>query len=159
MSSFHHLADDVAIGFGDPLQEIADLNFQTGPDPDIARRCLLYSAALHFRFGVPGRTILILLRPKADSVGIEGKLAYASGASGVEFRYDAVCMWQQPIEPFLHGAVGLLPLAPLCQLPADQPLTDALRDVVRERNRPTPNTLKPARLMTAAFIFNHPLEG
>jgi hypothetical protein len=46
-------ATDVAIGFGAPIQEIVDLNFQSGPDPDVPARCLLYSAALKFRFGVP----------------------------------------------------------------------------------------------------------
>jgi hypothetical protein len=44
-------ATDVAIGFGDPLQEIADLNFQSGADPEVDARCHLYSAALHLRFG------------------------------------------------------------------------------------------------------------
>lgn len=33
-------------------------------------------------------------------------------------------MWQQPVEPFLHGGLSLLPLAPLCQMPGDRPLTD-----------------------------------
>src|SRR5271154_2621140 len=123
-------ATDVAIGFGEPLQEIADLNFQSGPDSDVAKRCHLYSAALNFRFGVPVRTILILLRPKADADGIDGKLSYVSRASGVEFRYEIVRMWQQPVEVFLGGGVGLLPLAPLCRMPEDQPLIDALRGVV-----------------------------
>ncbi len=149
-------ATDVAIGFGEPLQEIADLNFQSGPDADVARRCHLYSAALNFRFGVPVRTILILLRPKADSDGIDGKLSYASGNSGVDFRYDVVRMWQQPVETFLRGGVSLLPLAPLCQLPTDQPITDAMRDVVREIDRRLAaecNPAQAARLMTAAFIL------
>jgi hypothetical protein len=112
-------ATDVAIGFGMPIQEIVDLNFQSGPDPDVAARCLLYSAALNFGFGVPVRTILVLLRPKADAAEISGKLAYTSGESGVEFRYEVVRMWQRPLDVFLHGGVCLLPLAPLCQLAAD----------------------------------------
>lgn len=149
-------ATDVAIGFGDPLQEIADLNFQSGPDADVARRCHLYSAALSFRFGVPVRTILILLRPKADGDGIDGKLSYASGSSGVEFRYEAVRMWQQPLDTFLRGGVGLLPLAPLCQMPANQPLTDAIRNVVREIDRRLAaecDSAQAARLMTAAYVL------
>lgn len=149
-------ATDVAIGFGEPLQEIVDLNFQSGPDPNIDKRCLLYSAVLHFRFDVPIRTILVLLRPKADAAGIDGKLAYASGASGVEFRYDVVRMWEQPVERFLHGGLSLLPLAPLCQLPEDQPLTDSLRVVVREIDRRLAEECEPAqaaRLMTAAYIL------
>jgi hypothetical protein len=102
------------------------------------------------------RTILILLRPKADSTGIQGSLSYATGASGVEFRYEVVRMWQQPLERFLHGGVTLLPLATLCQLPADQPLTDALRNVVCEIDRRLSGECEhaqAARLMTAAFIL------
>ncbi len=31
-------ATDVVLGFGHPLTEIADVNFQSGPDPDLDRR-------------------------------------------------------------------------------------------------------------------------
>jgi hypothetical protein len=43
-------ATDVAFGFGDPLQEIVDLNFQSGPDPALAARLHLYNAAFHLRY-------------------------------------------------------------------------------------------------------------
>jgi hypothetical protein len=42
-------ATDVALGFGDPIQEIADINFQSGPDPDVAARLHLYNAAFHLK--------------------------------------------------------------------------------------------------------------
>ncbi len=87
-------ATDVAVGFGDPLQEIVDLNFQSGPDREVAERCHLYNAALNFRHGVPVRTIIVLLRPKADAQEITGKLAYASGGTKVEFTYEVVRMWR-----------------------------------------------------------------
>jgi hypothetical protein len=149
-------ATDVAVGFGEPLQEIADLNFQSGPDPDLAARCHLYSAALHFRFDVPVRTVIILLRPKAETGDLAGKLSYASGASGVEFRYEVVPMWQEPLAPYLHGGVNLLPLAVLCKLPEDRPLTEALREVVQEIERRLSTEcehVQAARLMTAACIL------
>lgn len=149
-------ATDVAIGFGDPLQEVADLNFQSGPDPDIAARCHLYNAALHFRFGVPVRTLVILLRAKAEAGDINGKLAYTSGASGVEFRYEVIRMWQQPVEPFLRGGVQLLPLATLCQLPTDRSLSDFLRETVHEIDRRLAaecEHAKAVRLMTAAYVL------
>src|SRR5262249_42137213 len=128
-------ATDVAIGFGDPLREIVDINFQSGPDPDVASRCLLYNTALHYRFGVPVRTILILLRPKADAGETEGKLVYSSGPCRVEFLHEVVRLWLEPVTPFLRGGVGLLPLAPLCQMPEGQPLEEALRGVVQEIGR------------------------
>ena len=46
-----------------------------------------------------------------------------------------VRMWEQAVEPFLHGGLGLLPLATLCRMPEDKPLAGALREVVREIDR------------------------
>ena len=59
-----------------------------------------------------------------------GKLAYVCGGRKVEFEYDVVRMWEQAVEPFLHGGLGLLPLATLCRMPEDKPLAGALREVV-----------------------------
>ncbi len=149
-------ATDVAFGFGQPIQEIVDLNFQSGPDPALAARLHLYNAALHFRYGVPVRSLAILLRAKADVAGLDGKLAYFSGGQRVECAYGVVRMWQQPVEPFLHGGLGLLPLATLCQLPKGQPLPEALREVVREIDRRLAQEVEHAqavRLMTAGFIL------
>src|SRR5258705_4407760 len=69
-------ATDVALGFGKPLREIVDLNFQTGPDPGLPGRLLLYNAALHARYAAPVRSTLVLLRPKADAANLTGNLAY-----------------------------------------------------------------------------------
>src|SRR5438270_12247689 len=79
-------ATDVAFGFGAPLQEIVDLNFQSGPDPHIDARLHLYNAAFHVRFHVPVRSILVLLRPKAETPGVTGKLSYLSGQKRVTFE-------------------------------------------------------------------------
>jgi hypothetical protein len=149
-------ATDVAFGFGDPLQEIVDLNFQSGPDLALDARLLLYNAAFHLRYRVPVRSVLILLRPKADTGDLTGKLSYLCGGKRVEFEYDVVRMWQQAVDPFLHGGLALLPLATLCQMPADKPLHDALREVVREIDRRLAQETDHAqavRLMTAAFIL------
>jgi hypothetical protein len=149
-------ATDVAFGFGEPLREIVDINFQSGPDSDIDARCHLYSAALHFRFGVPVRTILLLLRPKADSGTISGSMSYASRSSGVEFRYEVTRIWEQMPETYLGGGVSLLPLATLCRLPPGRPVAIALRDVVQEIERRLAEECEhaeAARIMTAAFVL------
>jgi hypothetical protein len=51
-------ATDVAFGFGAPLQEVVDLNFQSGPDPLVPARLHLYNAAFHLRYQVPVRSVL-----------------------------------------------------------------------------------------------------
>jgi hypothetical protein len=149
-------ATDVALGFGAPLQEVADLNFQSGPDPSLEARCHLYSAALHSRFAVPVRSVIVLLRPKAVGGPLSGKMTYSAGLSGVEFRYEVVRLWEQPAEPFLQGGAGLLPLATLCKLPAGRPVAAGLRDIVQEIERRLVSECdhaKANRLMTAAFIL------
>jgi hypothetical protein len=110
------------------LREIVDLNFQSGPDATLPARWLLYNAALHLRYGVPVRSLAVLLRRKAYSKRLTGKLAYTGGRSRVEFHYETVCLWRQPVAPFLEGGIGLLPLAMLCELPKGEPALDALRE-------------------------------
>jgi hypothetical protein len=150
-------ATDVAFGFGAPLQEIVDLNFQSGPDPALLERLHLYNAAFHLHYRVPVRSVLILLRPKAETGALTGNLTYIAGGKRVVFEYDVVRMWQQPVAPFLQGGLGLLPLATLCQMPEEQPLADSLREVVREVDRRLSQEADHAeavRLMTAAFILS-----
>jgi hypothetical protein len=149
-------ATDIAIGFGEPMREIADLNFQSGPDAKVASRLLLYNAAFHLKFAVPVRSILVLLRPKAQTPGLTGNLSYFCGGQRVIFGYDVIRLWKQPVELFLKGGLALLPLAPLCKMPAGKPLRAALREVVREIDRRLvgdPHHAQAVRLMTAAFIL------
>jgi predicted transposase YdaD len=149
-------ATDVAFGFGEPLQQIVDVNFQSGPDARVDARLLLYNAAYHHHYPVPVRSILILLRPAADLAHLTGSLVYQAGRSRVEFEYEVVRLWQQPLEPFLTGGLALLPLAPLCQLPADVPLEQALREVIHQIDQRLADDVPYARavqLMTATFVL------
>ena len=89
-------ATDVALAFGEPIRQIVDLNFQTGPDLGLPGRLLLYNAALHNRHAVAVRSILVLLRPKADSSNLSGSLTYGHDRYRVEFGYEVIRLWQQP---------------------------------------------------------------
>jgi predicted transposase YdaD len=149
-------ATDVAFGFGDPINEIDDINFQSGPDPQLDARLLLYNAAYRHRYAVTVRSIVILLRPAADHPLLTGRLAYQSGSSRVEFDYELIRLWQQPAQSFLTGGLGLLPLAPLCQLPADVPVEQALRELVHQIDRRLAAEApyeRAVKLMTAAFVL------
>src|SRR5437868_5752845 len=72
-------ATDVALGFGQPLKEVVDLNFQSGPDSTVVARLHLYNAVLHLKYMVPVRSVLVLLRAKASIPGLTGKMTYVSG--------------------------------------------------------------------------------
>ncbi|MCZ2341531.1 MAG: DUF4351 domain-containing protein [Bacteroidales bacterium] len=149
-------ATDVALAYGKPIQTIVDLNFQTGPDTALPRRLHLYNAALHSRYNVPVRSILVLLRQKADAPNLTGTLTYGEAGCKIEFRYDVIRLWQLPVEDFLHANLAALPLATLCRMPAGQPLTEALRDVVQAIHRRLGQETTHAdamKLMTAAYIL------
>jgi hypothetical protein len=149
-------ATDMAIGLGNPLQEIVDLNFQSGPDPKLVARCHLYNAALHHRFELPVRSVIVLLRIKADASDLTGKLTYASGPNEVQFPYDVIRMWEQPAELFLKAGVNALPLATLCKLPKGRPVEDELLDIFRRielRLATECEHAQAARLRSAAFIL------
>jgi len=69
-------ATDIALGHGDPLVAITDLNFQAGPDLHLPDRLLLYNALFRHRYHVPVHTLLILLRLPADHPTLTGKVRY-----------------------------------------------------------------------------------
>lgn len=149
-------ATDAALGFGEPLEEIADLNFQSGPDAALPERGLLYNAAFRFRYRVPVRTLLILLRPEADLRNLTGSLSYGDGAHRLEFHYEVVRVWQRPAEVYLGGSLGLVPLAVLGGLAADRPAEVSLHEIAKRieaRLRSEAPHERAVRLMEAAFIL------
>jgi hypothetical protein len=116
----------------------------------------LYSAAYNLHHDVPVRSILVLLRPAADQPRLTGKLTYQCGGCDLQFKYEVVRQWRQPLAPYLTGGLALLPLAPLCELPTDVPLEEALRDVIHQvDNRLAEETTyaRAIKLMTATFIL------
>jgi predicted transposase YdaD len=96
------------------------------------------------------------LRPKADAANLTGNLAYGEDRHRLEFHYEVIRLWQEPVEIYLQAGMAALPLATLCKLPTDKPLPEALSDVVREINgrfRREATDAEAARLMTAAYIL------
>jgi hypothetical protein len=147
-------ATDVVIGLGTPVEEITDLNFQAGPDPNVANRLLLYNSLLRFHYDIPVRSILVLLHPKADHTSLTGLISYKSGKSRLEFEYEVVRVWKQSAERYLNAGLGITPLAVLGALPDNVQEIDALREVVEKIEarllaETTPENA--ARLLKAAY--------
>src|SRR5438067_6835029 len=105
-------ATDIALGHGDPLAAITDLNFQSGPDAELPDRALLYNSVLRYRYHVPVHSIVLLLRPVADSPPLKGQVRYVGRKrrGKMDFTFEVVRLWQKPLKLFLEGGVGALPL-------------------------------------------------
>ncbi len=151
-------ATDVALGHGDPPDRIVDINFQSGPDADSEARVLLYNALLYFRFRVPVHSVVILLRPAADHYRWTGKLDYVGRPrkGKMNFTYEVIRLWQQPVRRYLKGGLGTLPLAPLCKLAEGLPLEEALQAVIRQVCNRLEREARPedrAKLLTATYVL------
>jgi hypothetical protein len=124
---------DVVFAFGDPPRELVDLNFQTSSDESLVERLLLYNALLHYRYGVPVHSLLILLRPAADGQHLTGRLRYrGQGRRGhTVFKYEVIRLWQIPTRRLLRAGIGMLPLAMLGRLPEGMRTERGLPSVIR----------------------------
>jgi hypothetical protein len=116
-------AADKVIRVAGPPDWLLAVDFQAGHDtvaklPDL----LLYNSAMFKRHGLRVRSLLVLLHRGADSPQLTG--LYERGFEGEPFdvalRYHCVRVWQVPAESWLSGGLGLLPLAPLGDVPSEE---------------------------------------
>jgi hypothetical protein len=151
-------ATDFVLGYGDPPVRLVDLNFQSSRDAELARRLLMYNALLHHRYAVPVHSVVILLRPAADDATLTGELRYQAWPrrGKMFFKYEVVRLCQKPVRRFLAGHLGTLPLAPLCRLPENVPMEEALTDVIRRMDQRLQHETSPqlaTLLLNAAYIL------
>src|SRR5205823_2654034 len=107
-------ATDVVFALGDPPVSYVTLDFQSGRDPGLSRRVLVYNVLLHQRVHRPVHSVVVLLRRAADDPNLDGTFRYEAqpGRGGLDFRFEVVRLWERPVDELLQGAVGTLPLAP-----------------------------------------------
>ncbi len=151
-------ATDIVLGYGDPPVRLADLNFQSSRDAELARRLLMYNALLHHRYGVPVHSLVVLLRPAADDPALTGELRYQPWPrrGRTLFKYEVVRLWQRPVRRVLAGHLGTLPLAPLCRLPENVPVEEALAGVIRRMDQRLQCEATPpeaALIFSAAYVL------
>ena len=89
-----------------------------GNDP---RRFLMYNVLGDYHIELLVRTIVILLRPEADGPAMHRGVTrqFLGEPPYLQFQFRVVRMWEQPVEAILQAGIGLLPLAPLCQVESD----------------------------------------
>jgi len=110
---------DCALGIGTPLAWVLHLEFQSSWDDSLVRRMLMYNAILHCRLNVAVHSVVVLLRPAADGAAITGCLEYFGQGtnSSLRYQYEVLRVWERPVELYLRGSLGVLPLAPLGAMP------------------------------------------
>ncbi len=71
------------------------LDVQSGPDPDLPRRMLLYNVLVHNRYAEPVHTVVLLLHRRANRSDLTGTHRYEllPGHGGLDFRFQVVRIW------------------------------------------------------------------
>ena len=107
---------------------LAHLELQASRDPDLVPNLPVYNVLLERRHSALVRTFVVLLRRAADSPELTGTLqrGFPGEPPYLVFRYGVVRVWQLPVETFLGGGLGILPLAPLSAV-VEVELPDVIR--------------------------------
>jgi hypothetical protein len=151
-------ATDIVLGFGDPLQWLVDLNFQSSRAEDLLARVMLYNALLYHRFRVPVHSLVVLLRQEAQNPTQGRRLSYQvrPRRGKMDFSFEILPLWRRPVRQLLGGGLGTLPLAPLGRLPTGVPVAEALPGVIRRIEGRLTREATPEeanRLLTASFVL------
>jgi predicted transposase YdaD len=101
---------------------IAHVELQASRDADLPSRLLQYHAILIHLHKKPVTTTVVLLRPEAGGATLDGRYEPPGplGVVEVSFSYRVIRLWERPVDEILSSGLGVLPLAPLAALDADQ---------------------------------------
>ncbi len=110
-------ADKILIAEADPPY-VAHLEIQVKYKTDDAERFMGYNVVAGRSTGLLVRTIVFLLRPEADGPGMRTNLQrqFPNEPPYLQFNFRVVRVWEQPVAALLEGGIGILPLAPLCDV-------------------------------------------
>src|ERR1700753_3785209 len=102
-------------------------------------RVLLYNVLLRWRHNLPVRSVVVLLRPEAESAFTRGRVQDRTDPQyPLEFGYRIVRAWEQRPETGLAGGLGAIPLAPLGAATVEE-----VADVIRRMRQRLDNEASP----------------
>lgn len=96
---------------------LVQIEMQTTYDQNMPKRLLEYRVLCGMRYETlpQMQSVLLLMRPAADGSALTGLLA----SGDFRFTYQIVRLWELDVEAALSQPVHLLPMAPLCAVPAE----------------------------------------
>ena len=146
-------AADKVLRVGEATPWLMHFELQSSPKSELAEQLHWYNALLRHRHRLLVRTVLVLLRPAADSPGLTGvyQEQFPGEPAYQVFRYRVVRLWQVSAATLLTGGLGTLPLAPISNA-AEADLPVVVRQIdERLAKEATPE--QAAILGAAAFLL------
>jgi hypothetical protein len=133
---------------------LAHIELQANHDPELPFRLLEYHALLLRRHKIRVETTLVLLRPSADDLDLNGRFEQAGVIHEITatLRYRVLRLWETPVEELLSGGLGVAMLAPLGKVePAEVPAVMRRMDERASREVP-PSRLDELRTATRFLL-------
>ncbi|HET6251945.1 MAG TPA: hypothetical protein VFE47_29945 [Tepidisphaeraceae bacterium] len=150
VSTISAAADKVILVDG-PEPYIAHFELQSAVDITVDGRVLWYNVLLRRRHGLPVRSVVILLRPEAQSASIVGRVYDSSWPDNyLDFRFKIIRVWEQSPQALLSGGLGTLPLAPISAVAANE-LPEVVRQMEARFEKESPR--EQHDLETASYIM------
>ncbi|MBY0230162.1 MAG: hypothetical protein K2W96_12845 [Gemmataceae bacterium] len=145
LSSVTGLADKVIRQPRPQGDLLINIEAESGHAGETPKDALLYSVLLSHRFGLPVKTVILLLRPEANATAATGRLEKRDTPPPVPegeepppppppyltFDYDVVRLWVLPMAPLLEGPLALSLLALVTN--EAQPVIESVGDRVGRR--------------------------
>ena len=131
-------ATDIVLADANPPQsQLVTLDFQSGNDPAIDDRILMYQGILRHRYHLPIHSLVLLLRPDAFRPTMTGSVLYetSQGRGKMDFRYEMIRLWEIPATDLLDAGIGAASLAVLGKLSERKNLLAGITDVLHELER------------------------
>jgi hypothetical protein len=138
-------------------REFVNIEFQSGPDPDMAQRLLEYAILAHRRYQCPIRSYVIYLRKIRKSPRPPLIRKYIDGEKFLWFRYKVIHISKMPHREVLEqDCKGLFPLVPLMKGGGRR----AVVEEIIERLQPSDDTIHRELLaltgLFASLAFSRP---
>lgn len=98
-------------------------------------------------------TCVLVLDRRAWGRGNSGRYHGKSSLGGcrVDFQYDILKVWELPVQKVLTAGIGLLPLAPVCNVPRDG-VPEVVRRMSERFSAEVPRAVE-SELWTATFVL------
>jgi len=136
-----------------PVDGVLHLELESSWAGDIGDRVLFYNVLAEKRCGGPVYSVVLLLRPKANSPTVTGEV-FRTNRNGTyhHFRYSVIRVWELKVAELMAGPIGLLPLALLTN-DAQPNLPDYIRQMDERVSRELGTSDDASLLRTACLLL------
>jgi hypothetical protein len=137
-----------------PEPMLVHLEMESSSALGIPAELMRYNVLLGHHAGLPVHSVLMLLRPRANASDQTGvyRVTGAGGRLIHEFHYTVIRVWDEPVDRFLAGGLGLTPLALLTN-EAGADLPTAFARIERELRTPGVPGKVTEELLSATFVL------